>query len=166
MLLGEQLGELSGYGAAVTCSSWRTPRTTTTVSWSDGELGPLFITFGDGQLSEAELKEVNQLYAGTLHCEPACKKTHMWNGELCIKFLQFMTQEVRRKRMSLGYTDASKACLGICDRAPSHQSAVFQSLRETWAKENNVILLGADLKSPCQVPGGFGAVMQPNDRRG
>jgi hypothetical protein len=163
----QNLAKLSGYGAAVTCQAWRNPRTTTTISWCDGELGPLFVTFGDGQVSDKDVSEVNSQYQGTLHVEHVCKKTHMWNGETCLKFLDFMSKEIRRKRLSLGYKDASEApCLGICDRAPSHQSQIFQTLRANWAKENNVILLGADVDGPCPVPGGFGATMQPNDRRG
>ena len=163
----QNLAKLSGYGAAVTCQAWRTPRTTTTISWCDGEMRPLFVTFGEGQVSDKDALEINAQYPGTLHVETVCKKTHMWNGETCLKFLDFVSQEIRRKRLSLGYKDASEApCLGICDRAPSHQSQVFQNLRATWAKENNVILLGADVEGPCPVPGGFGATMQPNDRQG
>ena len=92
-------------------------------------------------------------------------RRHMWNGEVCVKFLDFVAKEIRRKRLSLGYTDASQCpCLAICDRAPSHQSQVFQDMRARWAKEHNVVLLGADNEGPCAVPGGYGATMQPNDR--
>lgn len=125
------------------------------------------MTFGEGQLSENEVDEINRLYPGTLHVEPASKRSHMWNGEVCVKFFNFMTQELRRKRLQLGYKSAEEAsCLGICDRAPSHQSSVFQTLRANWARQNNVILLGSDCSGPCQIPGGFGATMQPNDRCG
>lgn len=37
-------------------------------------------------------------------------------------------------------------------------------MRMNWARENNVILVGADLAGECNVPAGFGAVMQPNDQ--
>ena len=161
----KNLADLCGYGAAVTCQSWRSPRTTTTISWCDGELGPLFVTFGDGQVKDSEVDEINETYAGTLHVEHSCKKTHMWNGEVCVKYLDFIAKEIRRKRLSLGYKDAAEApCLALCDRAPSHQSQVFQKMRANWAKQHNVILLGADCEGPCPVPGGFGATMQPNDR--
>ena len=162
----KNLADICGYGGTVTCSGWRAPRTSTTISWCDGELGPLFVTFGEGQLRDCEVDEINSLYEGTLHVEHSCKKTHMWNGEVCIKFLDFVAKEIRRKRLSLGYTDASQCpCLAICDRAPSHQSQVFQDMRARWAKEHNVVLLGADNEGPCTVPGGYGATMQPNDRR-
>ena len=161
----KNLADICGYGGTVTCSGWRAPRTSTTISWCDGELGPLFVTFGEGQLRDCEVDEINSLYEGTLHVEHSCKKTHMWNGEVCVKFLDFVAKEIRRKRLSLGYTDASQCpCLAICDRAPSHQSQVFQDMRARWAKEHNVVLLGADNEGPCAVPGGYGATMQPNDR--
>ncbi|CAL1150276.1 unnamed protein product [Cladocopium goreaui] len=39
-----------------------------------------------------------------------------------------------------------------------------EDMRARWAKEHNVVLLGADNEGPCAVPGGYGATMQPNDR--
>ena len=38
----KNLADICGYGGTVTCSGWRAPRTSTTISWCDGELGPLF----------------------------------------------------------------------------------------------------------------------------
>ena len=161
----KNLAELCGYGGAVTCSGWRNPRTSTTISWSDGELGPLFVTLGEGQMSDKEVQEINEALEGTVHVEYSSKKTHMWNGETCVKFFDWVSREIRRKRKSLGYTNAEDApVLAICDRAPSHQSQVFQEMRTKWARENNVILLGGEKDGPCIVPGGFGATMQPNDR--
>eukprot|EP00435_Cladocopium_sp_Y103_P072068 s64_g39.t1 len=119
----------------------------------------------EGQLSDKEVKDINESLEGTVHVEYTSKKTHMWNGETCVKFFEWVSKEIRRKRKSLGYTNAEDApVLAICDRAPSHQSQVFQDMRMKWAQENNVILLGADKDGPCVVPGGFGATMQPNDR--
>ena len=150
---------------SLTCQGWRTPRTTTTISWCDGELGPAFISFGEGQLGEQDLKEINKEYEGTLHIMQVNKKSHMWNGEVCVRFFELMTQEIRRKRLALGFQNAADApCLALCDRAPSHQSSIFQQMRLNWARENNVILVGADIEGECAVPAGFGAVMQPNDQ--
>lgn len=149
----------------MTCQGWRSPRTTTTISWADGELGPAYISFGEGQLGDQDVKELNKEYAGTLHIMQTNKKSHMWNGEVCVQFFEMMTQEIRRKRLALGFQNAADApCLALCDRAPSHQSSVFQQMRMNWARENNVILVGADLAGECNVPAGFGAVMQPNDQ--
>ena len=149
----------------MTCQGWRSPRTTTTISWADGELGPAFISFGEGQLGDQDVKELNKEYAGTLHIMQTNKKSHMWNGEVCVQFFEMMTQEIRRKRLARGFQNAADApCLALCDRAPSHQSSVFQQMRVNWARENNVILVGADLAGECNVPAGFGAVMQPNDQ--
>lgn len=161
----KNLADLCGYGGAVTCQAWRSPRTSTTISWSDGEMGPLFVTFGENQLTSSEIDEINDLYAGTLYVQHTSKRTHMWNGETCVRYLDFVATEIRRKRLSLGYTNAADApCLALCDRAPSHQSSVFQTMRANWAREHDVILLGADVDGPCPVPGGYGACMQPNDR--
>lgn len=160
-----RLTELGPYGTPVTAQQWRNPRTTTTVSWADGELGPAFVTVGEGHLSELEISQLNSEYAGTLHVLQNNRKSHMWSGEVCIQFFELMTQEIRRKRLALGIENAADApCLGLCDRAPSHLSTVFQTMRANWARENHVILLGADCDGECPVPSGFGAVMQPNDQ--
>ena len=156
-----------GYGGANTCQGWRAPRTTTTLSWGDGDLGPCFVTFPDGSISLHEMKEMNELYQGRLHVECHQRRSHMWSGETCVKFFDFISTEIRRKRLALGYKDATQApVMLICDRAPAHQSSVFQSLRKAWSVENNVILIGGDNGAECMVPSGFGATMQPNDRQG
>ena len=53
-------------------------------------------------MSDKEVQEINEALEGTVHVEYSSKKTHMWNGETCVKFFDWVSREIRRKRKSLG----------------------------------------------------------------
>ena len=126
-------------------------------------MGCAFTTVAEGTMSQKVMDELNGEVAGMMHIESTNRDSHMWVGETCVRFFDHLSQELRRKRQSLGL-QASDRALVICDKCSSHQSSVFQAMRVQWAKENNVQLLGADSSAAVQVPGGFGAVAGPNDQ--
>ena len=158
----DEKAELGAYGTTRCVEGWRIPRTTTTLTWRDGSMGPAFVTVSSGALSAQRVAELNAEYEGVLKIEETGRDSHMWTGETCLRFFAFLTQELRRKRISLDL-DASARALVICDRCGSHQSHTFRTLRKQWAMENNVEVLSGDVDSRLQVPGGFGACSAPND---
>lgn len=130
-------------------------------------MGPCFVTVSDGTLSSDKIDDLNSQLLGSMKIINTGRRGHMWNGETCVQFLDWVAGELRRKRRELGITDARQnPALLLCDRCPSHMSSVFLEMRKQWAKENSVLLLGCDSDCPVQIPGGFGAALGPNDRCG
>ena len=76
---------------------------------------------------------------------------HMWNCATTIQFLEFLTVELRERRLELGLA-AKDGALSICDDAEQHRNPQYLQLRKQWEKENNCILLGCDPEQ--RVPGG------------
>ena len=55
---------------------WRYPRTTTTLSWSDGELGASWITVKEGAAPTELINELNNELTGLLFIQPQDSKSH------------------------------------------------------------------------------------------
>ena len=151
-----------GYAQAGTVSNWRLPRTTTTLSWRNGDLGRLFISIADDKVTDAQLEAARSL-RGFAHVERSEGSTHMWRGDTTIRYLDFLKGELAQRRRELGleFTDGA---LVIADDAAVHRDEKYATLRKLWEEENNCILLGCDRQHPVQVPGGFGAAGAPNDQ--
>ena len=62
------------YSCANSVSNWRIPRTTTTLSWRNGDVGRLFVTIASDKVSDAELEEAKSLRG--LCCRPAGNRAH------------------------------------------------------------------------------------------
>ena len=160
--LGDRHKEEDGYSQIGCIANWRIPRTTTTLSWRNGDLGRLFITVADAKISDAQLEEAQSL-RGYAHVERSQSSTHMWRGETTVRYLAFLKTELanRRKQYNLRWEDGA---LIVADDASVHSDQRFRELRKLWEQENNCMLLGCDKQHPVQIPGGFGAAGAPNDQ--
>ena len=154
--------EDDAYSSANSVATWRIPRTTTTLSWRNGDVGRLFTTIASDKVSEQQLKAAKAL-RGFAVVEKAAGPTHMWKGETMVRYLEFLGEELRLRRAKYNLTLQDKA-LVICDDATVHTDARFAELRQLWEKEHHCQLLGADKAFRIKVPGGFGASGGPNDQ--
>ena len=151
-----------GYSQVGCVGNWRVPRTTTTLSWRNGDLGRLFTTIADDKITDAQLAAAEDL-RGYCVVERAGGSTHMWKGETTLRYLKFLAAELesRRHKLGVGWKDGA---LVIADDASVHSDHRFVELRRLWEQEHNCILLGCDRRHPIQVPGGFGSAGAPNDQ--
>ena len=143
-------------------AEWRHPRTLTTLTWRDGHLAT-FVTIRRGTISPTELQELNDELQGTCMILCTDRESHMWDAEMCVKFLyKFVGRCLTVRRKALGLTQSDKAMF-ICDRAPVHLQQAYFTLRQNFAHEYNCVIFGSDRHAEIQVPGKIGAVGSPND---
>ena len=144
-------------------AEWRHPRTLTTLTWRDGHLDATFVTIPKGTISATELQELNDELQGTCMILCTDRESHMWDAEMCVKFLyKFLGMCLIMRRKALGLTLSDKAMF-ICDRAPSHLQQGYFILRQNFADEYNCVIFGSDPHAQIQVPGKIGPVGSPND---
>ena len=93
-------------------------------------------------------------------------RSHMWTSSTLLKYLEFLSVELRLRRKALGLTIADRALI-MCDKASVHSSPMFQRQRQNWEREQNAILLhGETGEGPdglISIPAGWSACGQPND---
>ena len=135
--------KLDGYSGTSAIENWRFPRTTTTLSWIHGHLGRSFTTIPEKAMSDEKLEQANQKFSENLVIKKTGSDKHMWNCATTIQFLEFLTVELRERRLELGLA-AKDGAVSICDDAEQHQNPQYLQLRKQWEKENNCILLGCD----------------------
>ena len=71
------------------------------------------------------------LFVATRH-----SRTHIWNGETMLEYLNFLGEELRARRRSLNLDHSCRA-LFICDCATQHMASEFDGLREAWCSQRN-----------------------------
>lgn len=142
---------------------WRFPRTTTTVTWADGELSSAWVTIKDGTAPDPVVKKLNEELAGILEIHSQDSKSHMWNASTMLHFLGFMSTQLRLKRMKHNLTPKDGRALIICDKATQHACAAFEALRRRWEIENCALIVHGSSSDTVKVPGGWGAAGAPND---
>ena len=114
---------------------------------------------------ETVITELNEELKGVLHiCTRYEAKTHMWQSSTMGHYLEFLGQELRKRRMLLNLDSRSKALI-LADKAAVHNCLTYLKLREQFEKENNAILIaGEDVwRTEIEIPGGWGACGAPND---
>ena len=154
---------IDAYSGIAPPAEWRHPRTLTTLTWRDGHLDATFVTIPKGTISATELQELNDELQGTCMILCTDRESHMWDAEMCIKFLyKFLGVCLTVRRKALGLTSSDKAMF-ICDRAPSHLQQGYFALRQNFADEYNCVIFGSDPHAQIQVPAKIGAVGSPND---
>ena len=97
-----------GYSAVSSVSNWRVPRTTTTLSWRNGDVGRLFVTIGDDKVSDQQLEQAKQ-FRGYMCLQRSGSSTHMWKGATTVHYLDFLAQELQERRAKYGLTLGDKA---------------------------------------------------------
>ena len=143
--------------------NWRFPRTTTTLSWSDGELGASWITIKDGTAPDDVIRKLNEELAGILEIHTQDSKSHMWSSSTMLAYLQFLSTQLRLRRMKLKLTPKDGLALIICDKAAVHACRAFSSLRQRWQQENHALIVNGSTDDLVKVPPGWGATGAPND---
>lgn len=143
--------------------NWRFPRTTTTLSWSDGELGASWITVKDGTAPDDMIRKLNEELAGILEIHTQDSKSHMWSSGTMLSYLQFLSTQLRLRRMKLKLTPKDGLALIICDKATVHSCQAFESLRQRWQQENHALIIHGSTEDLVKVPPGWGATGAPND---
>ena len=158
-----KLASIDAYSGIAPPAEWRHPRTLTTLTWRDGHLDATFVTIPKGTISATELQELNDELQGTCMILCTDRESHMWDAEMCVKFLyKFVGRCLIVRRKTLGLTQSDKAMF-ICDRAPVHLQQAYFTLRQNFAHEYNCVIFGSDPYAEIQVPGKIGAVGSPND---
>ena len=142
---------------------WRFPRTTTTVSWSDGELGAAWITIKEGTAPDHVVKKLNDDLAGVLEIHSQDSKSHMWNSSTMLHFLSFLSTQLRVKRQKLGLTPKDGRALILCDKASQHACHAFEGLRKRREIENAALIVHGNTHESIKIPPGWGAAGAPND---
>ena len=142
---------------------WRQPRTTTTLSWNDGELGAAWVTVKDGAAPAEVIKRLNEELKGTLEIFSQDSGSHMWTSSSMLYYLEFLSTQLRLRRQRLGLGMRDGKALIICDKATVHSSSTFEAVRERWEVENNAIILSGTSSDLVKIPGGWGAAGAPND---
>ena len=142
---------------------WRFPRTTTTISWSDGELAAAWITIKEGSAPDHVVKQLNSELAGLLHIHVQDSKYHMWNSSTMLHFLDFLTVQLRMKRMKENLTPKDGRALILCDKASVHACQAFEPLRRRWENENCALICHGSSLDTVKIPPGWGAAGAPND---
>ena len=113
------------YNSAGCVNNWRVPRTTTTLSWRNGEVGRLFVTIiASDKVTEQQLQEAKAL-RGFAVVERAQGPTHMWRGQTMVRYLDFLAEELKVRRAKHGLTLSHRA-LVICDDASQHSDQRFE----------------------------------------
>ena len=157
------LASIDAYSGIAPPAEWRHPRTLTTLTWRDGYLDATFVTIPRGTISPTELEELNNELRGTCMILCTDRESHMWDGEMCVKFLyKFLGTCLTMRRKALGLTLSDKAMF-ICDRSPVHLQKAYFMLRQNFAHEYNCAIFGSDPHAEIQVPAKIGAVGSPND---
>ena len=142
---------------------WRFPRTTTTLSWADGELGSSWVTIRDGTAPEELVQQLNEELKGILEIHSQDSRTHMWNSSTMLHFLEFLSVQLRLKRMKHGLSLKDGKALVLCDKATVHARTAFEPLRKRWEVENHAIIVHGSTSDTVKVPPGWGAAGAPND---
>lgn len=81
-----------GPAATAVVDEWRTPRTLTTLSFRDGFVGRAYLTMKSGTIPEDLRKKLNQELGKYIFIEKLQAKTHVWNQESLILYLDFLAE--------------------------------------------------------------------------
>lgn len=144
----------------------RHPRTTTTLSWSDGVMGRAYVTANTKVVPASVIDRMNDELKGILFIDKAHhSKTHMWSRDTMVSYLEFLSQELRSRRIALGILPAAGKALILCDAAAVHSVKAYTVLRKRFEDENNAMILTGESDEPGRpaIPGGWGACGAPND---
>ena len=92
-------------------------------------------------------------------------RTHMWQKDTLVTYLDFLGQELRMKRQKLGLKVRDGKALILCDAAAVHSVAAYKSIRTRFESEHHAILItgSAEDANHIGIPGGWGACGAPND---
>ena len=90
---GPALATLDQYSSIASVERWRIPRSTTTLTWTDGGCSRLFTTVADSLCSRDQLQKLQKRFSKAMHLETTGNSSHMWSAQTTISFLQFLSAE-------------------------------------------------------------------------
>ena len=64
--------------------NWRHPRTSTMLSWRDGDLDMVFVTILRGVMSDLAVESLNEELDGIAMVFCTERISHMWDGSTCV----------------------------------------------------------------------------------
>ncbi len=62
--------------------------TTTTSTWASGHVGPLMIVFGEGTISEEQVRRLNEKYVSRIFIFTSGRDTHFMNATAVLEMLE------------------------------------------------------------------------------
>ena len=155
--------ELNAQANVSPIDNWRHPRTTTTISWCDGDLSSAFITVKSGAAPEKTIDELNRQLKGSLYIHCNDSKTHMWSSTTMLYFLEHLAICIRERRMKLNLKVSESRALILMDKAAVHACTTFHNIRMRFQEEHNVLLVHGSSGDLVRIPPGWGAAGSPND---
>lgn len=83
-----------GEASAAMVDGWRVPRSVTTLSFIDGYVGRSFVTLRAGTLPDNVREALNEELKDVLVIDRPQPKSHVWNNETFIRYLDHLSQEL------------------------------------------------------------------------
>ena len=114
-------------------------------------------------MTEGTVGDLNSKLSGSAFIHQNNRRSHMWDADTMLYYLEFLEVEVRKRRMELGLSVEGNKALIICDKASVHSCQKFELYRKQWQDRNNCILLHGSSTDTITIPGGFGAAGGPNE---
>lgn len=72
-----------------------------------------------------------------LEIGPLQPRTHIWNGDTMLCYLNFLAGEIRERRRRYNLPHSAR-CLILCDQASQHTTKKYELLRKNWCHQHNV----------------------------
>ena len=88
---------MGGPAASAVVDEWRVPRSVTTLSFADGHVGRLFVSFREGTISRDVRNRLNQELGKYMWIDLPQEKSHVWNQETLLRYLNFLAEELGSK---------------------------------------------------------------------
>ena len=139
--------------------TYRRSRTWMTCTFASGEVGPLVVMYGNKHISDKDLLLVNERYAPEVITVRNSKKSHMYDSQLFLWYLDVVFREaLRQQRAKLSSACAGKTAVLLVDPASCH---VAWKNGERLRREQLCRELSLTIK---EAPAGFSATGQPADQ--
>lgn len=84
---------MGGPAASAVVDEWRVPRSATTLSFADGHVGRLFVSFREGTISQDVRERLNKELGKYMWIDIPHEKSHVWNQETLLRYLNFLAEE-------------------------------------------------------------------------
>ena len=85
---------MGGPAASAVVDEWRVPRSVTTLSFADGHVGRLFVSSREGTISRDVRERLNKELSKYMWIDTPQEKSHVWNQETLLRYLNFLAEEL------------------------------------------------------------------------
>jgi len=108
------LAELGPYGNFNVPADWRTPRSTTTISFIDGTMGIGFVTVPDRMLTQEAVDHLNAEFEGVLVIFRTGSDSHMWNSKVTLMSFEVMTKALKKNHTCMCACAGTYVHMHVC----------------------------------------------------